>query len=189
VIIDRFITHIDKTTNMSNSNHSVENRQKLFTGLYKTAFPAVARYISRLGGSLDEAKDVFQDALVIYYEKMIAKALPEKNIGYLIGTSQKLWLQRYRENNRQTPLNNTEIAFDEDQKPADKRLMHFLSTTGKKCMELLKAFYYDDVPLKDLADSFGYSSVRSVTVQKHKCLEKVRETVKQKALSYADFME
>jgi RNA polymerase sigma factor (sigma-70 family) len=174
---------------MSNSNHSVENRQKLFTSLYKTAFPAVARYISRLGGSLEEAKDVFQDALVIYYEKMIAKTLPEKNIGYLVGTSQKLWLQRYRENNRQLPINEIDITINEEQKPADKRLLHFLSTTGKKCMELLKAFYYDDVPLKDLADSFGYSSVRSVTVQKHKCLEKVRETVKQKALSYADFME
>ncbi len=56
-------------------------------------------------------------------------------------------------------------------------------------MELLKAFYYDDVPLKDLADSFGYSGVRSVTVQKHKCLEKVRESVKQKSLVYDDFME
>ena len=189
MIIDRLITHIDKTTSMSNLNHSVENRQKLFISLYKTAFPAVARYISRLGGSFDEAKDVFQDALIIYYEKMGAQSLPEKNIGYLVGTSQKLWLQRYRESNRQTPLNNTEIAIDEDQKPADKRLLHFLSTAGKKCMDLLKAFYYDDVPLKDLADSFGYSTVRSVTVQKHKCLEKVRETVKQKALSYADFME
>ena len=174
---------------MSNLNHSVEERQKLFTHLYKTAFPATARYVSRLGGSFDEAKDVFQDALVVYYEKMVAQSLPENNIGYLVGTAQKLWLQRYRESNRQTPLNDTDIAMDDDQKPAEKRLLHFLSTTGKKCMDLLKGFYYDQAPLTELAGLFGYSGVRSVTVQKHKCLEKVRETVKQKALSYADFME
>ena len=174
---------------MSNSHHLVEQRQKVFILLYKTAFPAVARYISRLGGSFDEAKDVFQDSLVIYYEKMTNQTLPVNGIGYLIGTSKNLWLQRYRKSNRQLPLNEIEVAIDEDQKPADKRLLHFLSTAGKKCMELLKGFYYDQVPLTELAELFGYSGVHSVTVQKHKCLEKVRETVKQKALSYADFME
>lgn len=174
---------------MSKSYHSVKQRQQLFIHLYKREFPAVARYVSRLGGSFDEAKDVFQDALVIFYEKKISHSLPENNIGYLIGTSKKLWLQRYRNSSRQQPLDDIEIAIDEDQKPEEKRLMRYLSTAGKKCMELLKGFYYDQMPLTELADLHGYSGIRSVTVQKHKCLEKVRETVKQKALSYADFME
>ncbi|WP_246230140.1 RNA polymerase sigma factor [Mucilaginibacter humi] len=37
-------------------------RQQLFINLYKKAFPIVAKYVSRMGGSFDEAKDVFQDA-------------------------------------------------------------------------------------------------------------------------------
>lgn len=174
---------------MSNANHSVKQRQQLFIQLYKTAFPATARYVSRLGGSVDEAKDVFQDALVIYYEKMVAQTLPENNIGYLVGTSQKLWLQRYRESNLKSPLNDTDIAITEDETYSDKRLLNFLTRAGKKCMDLLKSFYYDQVPAIELAEQFGYSGVRSVTVQKHKCLEKVRETVKQKSLTYADFVE
>ena len=174
---------------MSNAHHSAEQRQQLFTQLYKTAFPATARYVSRLGGSVDEAKDVFQDALVIYYEKLVAQTLPEKNIGYLVGTAQKLWLQRYRESNRQSPLNDIDIAITEEQTYSDKRLLNFLTTAGKKCMNLLKSFYYDEVPATELAEQFGYSGVRSVTVQKHKCLEKIRETVKQKSLTYADFIE
>lgn len=174
---------------MSNLNHSFDQRQQLFIHLYKTAFPATARYVSRLGGSADEAKDVFQDALVIYYEKMVAQTLPEKNIGYLLGTAQKLWLHRYRENNRQIPLNTIDVPVNEEQTLADKRLLKFLTTAGKKCMDLLKSFYYDQLPVTELASLFGYSGVRSVTVQKHKCLEKVRETVKQKSLTYADFVE
>ena len=56
-------------------------------------------------------------------------------------------------------------------------------------MKLLKGFYYDQLPLTDIATAFGFSGVRSATVQKYKCLEKVRETIKQKALQYEDFME
>lgn len=87
------------------------------------------------------------------------------------------------------PLNNFDVPVIEEENPADKRLLKLLTSAGKKCMDLLKSFYYDKLPVNELAESFGYSGPRSVTVQKHKCLEKVRETVKQKSLTYADFME
>ncbi|HBW79380.1 MAG TPA: hypothetical protein DEF78_02660, partial [Sphingobacterium sp.] len=52
-----------------NSNRTID-RQLLFMNLYKSTFPIVAKYVSRMGGNLDEAKDVFQDALLVYYEKI-----------------------------------------------------------------------------------------------------------------------
>ena len=50
---------------------TVEQREELFIELYKSVFPSVARYVSKLGGSFEEAKDIFQDALMIYYEKAL----------------------------------------------------------------------------------------------------------------------
>ncbi|MDB5003088.1 MAG: polymerase subunit sigma-70 [Mucilaginibacter sp.] len=175
---------------INNQNRSAQ-RQELFIALYKKAFPVVAKYISRMGGSFDEAKDVFQDALVIYYEKSLATSSTLNNdTAYLVGTAKHLWIKRYRESNQNIPLNNIDVAFDEEQgTPSNSRLMRFLETAGKKCMELLKGFYYDQLSLAEIADEFGYSGVRSATVQKYKCLEKVRETIKQKALVYDDFME
>ena len=64
-----------------------------------------------------------------------------------------------------------------------------LETAGKKCMELLKVFYYDHLSVDNVATLFGYSSTHSATVAKYKCLEKVRETVKQNSLNYADFID
>jgi hypothetical protein len=43
--------------------------------------------------------------------------------------------------------------------------------------------------MKQIAGLFGYSGERSVTVQKYKCLEKVRDTIKQNALHYEDFID
>ena len=56
-------------------------------------------------------------------------------------------------------------------------------------MELLKAFYCDNMPANTIAGLFGYSGIRSATVQKYKCMETVRETIKEKSLAYEDFVE
>jgi DNA-directed RNA polymerase specialized sigma24 family protein len=166
-------------------------RETLFIALYKSVFPSVARYISKMGGSFDEAKDIFQDALVIYYEKAAASAVSinSNEKAYLIGISKHLWLRKFKDNNLTTTLDGFDTTIDADKdQPSESKLMHFLETAGKKCMELLRSFYYDRLPLADAAKLFGFSGVRSATVQKYKCLEKVRETIKEKSLTYEDFL-
>jgi DNA-directed RNA polymerase specialized sigma24 family protein len=175
--------------NASNPDQSAASREELLTVLYKKAFPVVARYISRRGGSFDEAKDVFHDALIVYYEKS-ATALLNNDTAYLVGIAKRLWIKRYRDNVQNIPLDNIDVNFeDEENTPSSHRMLRFLETAGKKCMQLLTGFYYEQLPLADIATKFGYSGVRSATVQKYKCLEKVRETIKEKALTYDDFME
>jgi RNA polymerase sigma factor (sigma-70 family) len=151
----------------------------------------VAKYVSRLGGNFDEAKDVFQDALVVYYEKTVGQSSALHNdTAYLVGIAKNLWLKRYRQSAQNLPLTDLDMTADEQEESlSNNRLMHFLNKAGHKCMELLKSFYYDQLPLHEIAEEFGYSGVRSATVQKYKCLEKVRETIKEKALTYDDFME
>jgi DNA-directed RNA polymerase specialized sigma24 family protein len=168
-------------------------RQVLFIGLYKKVFPAVAKYVGKCGGSFDEAKDVFQDALLNYYEKTGSTGLSINNSdgAYIYGTARYLWIKRYKEGGHTSPLNEaviTNITEESIAIPDENKLLSFLETAGKRCMELLRAFYYDKLPMTQVAETFGFSGVRSATVQKYKCIEKVRETVKQKALTYEDFL-
>jgi len=170
---------------------TVADREQFFIALYRSAFPSVARYISKMGGSFDEAKDVFQDALVIYYEKAAAGTVLIKTNekAYLLGISKHLWLRKFKDNVLHCPIDGIDLEADADTEDySENKLMHYLATAGKKCMDLLRSFYYDNVPLADAATLFRFSGVRSATVQKYKCLEKVRETVKQKALTYEDFL-
>jgi len=170
---------------------TVELREAFFMALYKKAFPTVARYIARMGGSLEEAQDIFQDALVIYYEKVAFEQaetiLSEK--AYLLGIAKKLWLHRFKAGSMNEPLNNFDTEALPDEQLATGKILYYLETAGKKCMELLKAYYYDRLPVGNVTTLFGYSSTHSATVAKYKCLEKVRETVKQNSLNYADFIE
>jgi len=170
---------------------TVEQREAFFMALYKKAFPNVARYVAQMGGSLEEAQDIFQDTLVIYYEK-VASAQTEIIVNekaYLLGIAKRLWLQHYKASNKNQPLNDFDTEVVPDEQPATGKILHYLETAGKKCMELLKAYYYDCLPVGDVATLFDYSGTHSATVAKYKCLEKVRETVKQNSLNYADFIE
>jgi DNA-directed RNA polymerase specialized sigma24 family protein len=175
----------------NNRLSTVELREAFFMALYQKAFPTVARYIARMGGSLEEAQDIFQDTLVIYYEKVTAAqaevAVNEK--AYLFGIAKKLWLQHFKVGSKNEPLNDFDMETMPDEQPATGKILQYLETAGKKCMELLKAYYYDHLPVNDVAALFGYSGTHSATVAKYKCLEKVRETVKQNSLNYADFIE
>ncbi|WP_158797994.1 RNA polymerase sigma factor [Pedobacter sp. L105] len=179
------------TAKNNNRFLKVELREAFFITLYQKAFSPVARYVARMGGSLEEAQDIFQDTLVIYYEKVTSTQaeiiINEK--AYLVGIAKKIWLQRYRASCKNEPLNDFDTAVVPDEQLATDKILYYLETAGKKCMELLKAYYYDRLPVANVATLFDYSSVHTATVAKYKCLEKVRETVKQNSLNYADFIE
>jgi RNA polymerase sigma factor (sigma-70 family) len=175
------------------SNTQAET-EKLIMRLYESAFPPVARYVAKMSGSFDDARDVFQDALVIYYEKATGGKLDlqKGERAYLLGIAKNLWFKKFRDGQYDISLDEFEgfdLADEAEPQPVAEKLLHYLETAGEKCMQLLSAFYYDKLPMKQIAGLFGYSGERSVTVQKYKCLEKVRETIKQNALAYEDFID
>lgn len=163
--------------------------------LYEQAFPAVAQFVSRMGGSLEQAKDIFHDALVIYVEAEQAgsRTIRMSKEAYLLGISKHLWIRKYHRDRRNVPLSDSEngMAVPDDFYPTiqAKRLLRVLELSGKKCMDLLRAFYYQRLPLKKLVSALGYANEHSASVQKYKCLEKIRNTVKEKSLTYEDFTE
>jgi DNA-directed RNA polymerase specialized sigma24 family protein len=172
--------------------NAVKERQELLEGLYKKAFPAVARFVSQRNGNLGDARDIFQDALIIFYEKLVAGKITvgTTDEAYLLGITRHLWFRKFRQEQGLIPLEDAGVTSVPDDFFAYKEpdnLLSFLERTGKKCMQLLRAFYYDKRSLQSIKDEFGYGTIRSATVQKFKCLEKMREEVKEKNKLYEDF--
>ncbi|HVU98348.1 MAG TPA: sigma-70 family RNA polymerase sigma factor [Puia sp.] len=161
---------------------AVHNDHRL-TALYRDSFPDFARLVRRAGGSLEEAKDCFHDAMLIYMEKESAGTLHlySSPKAYLLGIARVCWL-RSRAAGPNLPLpDDFGEAFDPgdaDRQEREETLLRSLQTAGKKCLDLLKAFYYDNISMQDIAKKFGFNGRRSATVQKYKCLEKVRAEIK-----------
>lgn len=175
---------------MTRDNHASTGREELFIRLYLQVFPKAARYLQKRGVDLEASRDIFQEALLAYYEKtMIEQVKPQKNDqAYLMGIVKNIWRKQAEVQKRWLPADHLEIAATESLLPVSDTLLAFIRQTSEKCLNLLQSFYYEKLDMKSLAQRFGFKSERSATVQKYKCLEKVREEVKQKSLSYEDFL-
>ncbi len=163
--------------------------------IYEQAFPRVAAFVGRMGGSFEDAKDIFHDALVLYYEVVTHDSSrirgPEE--AYLLGIVKHLWGRKHQRSRMMIPMSEfeREISVPDDVTPTveDKRLLRILESVGRKCMDLLRAFYYQQRPVKELTVTLGYTNEHAASAQKYKCLEKVRNTIKQKSMNYDDFIQ
>jgi RNA polymerase sigma factor (sigma-70 family) len=178
---------------MTVETRSSEGRERLFEELYEKTFPAFARFASTMNASFEDARDVFHDALVVYYEKTMddtfsVRTTPE---AYVLGIARHLWLRKFRANRREISLQDAGESFvvPSDFYPDKKelRLLNFLERAGKRCLDLLRKFYFEQSSLKDVATSLGYGTEHSAAVQKFKCIGKLRDAVKAKAIEYEDF--
>lgn len=183
------------TTTVQINWQDPSQREAFFEERYRETFPVVARLISRQHGTYAEAKDIFQDALVILYEKSVqgeAHAIKQPH-AYLTGIAKHLWLRNLKSNSKTIAWDDLEaqvvIPADFFEVSHDNRLLSLLERSGKKCMDLLTAFYYDHLSIDKLTTRFGFSDAHSASAQKYKCIDKLRSLVKQKSLHHEDFTE
>jgi DNA-directed RNA polymerase specialized sigma24 family protein len=151
--------------------------------LYREIFPEAAHLIKRLGGDLQESKDAFHDALLIYMEREAKGTLNIKTSpkAYLLGTTKILWLHGKKQYFRPLPEDVEAFVQEENETSIEeKNVLDYVLLAGQKCLQMLRAFYYDNLPLQQIAVRFGYNGVRSATVQKYKCIEKIRTELKKR---------
>ncbi|MBD2723563.1 RNA polymerase sigma factor [Hymenobacter armeniacus] len=162
------------------------NREQALTRLYRRAFPAVRRYVRGHGGSAEDAQDVFQDALVILYEQATGGrlVLTASASTYLVSICRNRWQHELR---RRARLPQDALPDDPEQlnaetpdasEEAGPAVLDYVERLGAKCKSILLAFYYFQQPLTQIAADHDYRSVRSATVQKFKCLERLRNSVR-----------
>src|SRR5680860_60395 len=100
-----------------------------FESIYESAFPNFARYVHQSGGMLEDAKDIFHDALVLYYEKCMAGNFEvEKSAeAYIHGIAKHLWLRKTGKRIYDNKIHGTDLV-DIPPEPTinERKLLSFL---------------------------------------------------------------
>lgn len=178
---------------MTTEETETQTRQELFIELYEEVFPGFAAFVQKMSGSLEDAKDIFQDALLIYYEKVTVQqvVIQATDRAYLMGISKHLWYKKFRQKITEVDLDLTKTILKAEETPVkiSDRLLRMIEYSGKKCLDLLQSFYFEKRSMSEIASRFGFSTERSATTQKYKCLEKVRDEIKERAMRKEDFYE
>ena len=137
-------------------------------------------------GTADDARDIFQEAMVVLFEKVRTGSF-ELNCQlktYLYSVSKRLWLKRLQQNNRlftQEVDLETTVQVDEEIGQHEKRDAEFelmsqaIQRLGEPCKSLLEAYYLRKMNMQDIALQFGYTNSDNAKNQKYKCLMRLKK--------------
>ena len=161
----------------------VRNREQTLEGIYKNAYPMVLHYMKQNHGTADDAKDLLQEAIILFYEKVVHEefSLTSSATTYIMAVCKNRWRRELEKRSRQQELTPdisemAEEASDEANEP-QLPITRFVEQLGEKCKEILVSFYYLGHRMEQVAAQQQYRNVRSATVQKFKCLERLRKSL------------
>lgn len=146
-----------------------------------TFFPKVRAYVQQNSGDEELAKDVFQEAIIVFYEKVQSNdfKLTSSITTYVFAICKNIWYAKLRKLGKEIPsdviVDTTVDMPDEDKEGMFDQLELVVKQLGNKCQEILKQFYFLKASMKDIASSLGYSSVNAAKTQKYKCLERAKK--------------
>lgn len=146
-------------------------------GVYRY-FPAIRQYIFRHRGNVEDAEDIFQDALLILQQKLTDTRfeLSSSLQAYLMGIVRNCWHQELRRRQQLPPGTEIdvpmEIAINEEM--AMQQAQSAFHLLGEKCRELLILFYYRQKSYREIAQLLSFSDERVAKNQKYRCLEKAK---------------
>jgi RNA polymerase sigma factor (sigma-70 family) len=164
---------------------AVSDRKAVET-IYQQNFNMVQALVINNNGSADDAKDVFQEAMIVLYEKVRSGGF-ELNCQiktFVYSVCRRIWLKRLQQQNRySSPGDSMEIVIpvDDDLEAHEQRNAEFemmekaISHLGEPCKSLLEAYYLQKQNMQVIAASFGYTNADNAKNQKYKCLMRLKK--------------
>ena len=165
-----------------------QNDATTLKNLYKTNFAKVKRYVLKNSGDEQQAKDVYQEAFVAMWrniknDRFTAESENAIN-GYIFQIAKYKWLDHVRSvKYKNTTFINREIEYDEPDieigEATNKKikiLMDCIGNLSERCQNLLKLFYFERKPYKEIAQilSMDEASARNA---KYRCQEQLKKMI------------
>lgn len=163
-------------------NNSEEALNKLYVGYY----PMVLQFILNNNGDEDDAKDVYQEAIIVLYNKIKSGnfELSSKLKTYLYSVSRRIWLKKLAQQSKKTSnIADFEdvLIVEEDIEQHEQKDMQFdkmkisLESLGEPCKTIIEDFYIHSLSMQDICEKFGYTNSDNAKTQKYKCLQRLKK--------------
>jgi len=164
----------------------LNNSEEALNRLYTSYFPMVLQFILNNNGDEDDAKDVYQESIIVVYNKIQSGdfELTSKLKTYIYSISRRIWLKKLAQQSKKT--NNISefedvIAVEEDLEHHEAKDLQFdkmdsaLQQLGEPCKTIIQDFYINNLSMQDISEKFGYTNTDNAKTQKYKCLQRLKK--------------
>lgn len=160
-----------------------------FGVLYGKYFGYTRKFVLGNKGNLEDAEDVFQDALIILYEKLYDDDFKAYTClaNYVTGISKNLWLKKLRNRNFFVEIhdsyyfeNKEEInQAIENERDYWNKLNDYINEISSHCKNLIQDIFVKNKSIEEIQSKYNYSTKQNAQNQKYKCVEQIRKIKKE----------
>ena len=157
--------------------------------IYKEFFPLIKFLVTENGGAGEDAEDIFQDGIIIIYNKISLNELRLTSSfkTYMYSVCRNLWLQKLSKRKAifdkltdveeyiDLPKDVLHEASIEETELHRIIQIHFLSLADD-CQKLLRLFI-KNIPLREIASMLGYKTEKYAKTRKYLCKEELKKRI------------
>lgn len=154
--------------------------------LYTSYFPMILQLVLKNNGNEDDAKDIFQESIIVLYNKVKSGdfELNSKLKTFLYSVCRRLWLKRLNAESRM--VRNIQdfseiMAVEDDLEKHEEKDRQFelmesaLNHLGEPCKTIIEDYYIQNKSMQEICEKFGYTNADNAKTQKYKCLQRLKK--------------
>jgi RNA polymerase sigma factor (sigma-70 family) len=168
----------------------VKGHEESIKYLYKY-LNTIEKWVIKNNGTVDDALDLFQEAMIVFYKKVMANEYQVKGkiSTYLFEICKRQWYNVLnRRKKRQVNMDHLPEVANPEKEPIMKTpglslkeyLNETISTLGNPCQDIIEMAVVMKLSMSQIAEKLGYASAHSARQQKLRCLQRLRKRVSYK---------
>ncbi|MDH4070009.1 MAG: sigma-70 family RNA polymerase sigma factor [Ignavibacteria bacterium] len=156
------------------------------TTLYHENRTPVHSLVTRNSGSRHDSDDILHEALIILWQQIRTGRfeLRARMGTFLYATARNLWLRRLSRRRKEPTadlsaleitdgsVSPLEMMVETEDSDAVRRSLDKLPDP---CRSLLIAFYWEELPMKEIAEKFGLANAATAKAKKYQCKEQLKK--------------
>ena len=165
--------------------------EKALEYLYSKYYRMMTNVVIKNNGTEQEAKDIYQDALIVFWQKVISNqlTLTSKISTYLYSVCLNLWRKELDRKSRLSHEEHDSLEYMNDEAEERQAIIHqCIGQLGDTCRKILTYYYFDDMSMQDIAHKLGFATTETAKTKKYKCKKRLDSLIKAN-YSASDFLD
>ena len=155
--------------------------------MYKYIYPKVKSYILANSGTEDDSKDVFQEAVLTFYNLVMNNKSDKITDveGFVLVVARNKWINKVRTKKKEINTEFLENESDNQNGPLVNMILNekwnafqdLIDQIGERCKELLAYSLYEKLSMTEIAERMGFISADAAKTTHYRCKQKMIDLV------------
>jgi RNA polymerase sigma factor (sigma-70 family) len=159
--------------------------------LYKKHYKMMLSMVLRNNGSEQEALDIFQDALIVFWQKAVDVnfELTSKISTYLYSVCKNLWRKELERKKRFEDSDKEDSEYNQLENQEMVKIIHdCIGELGDSCRQILSYHYFDGLSMDQIAKKMGLANSDTAKTKRYKCKKRLDELIRSRYTA-SDFLD